>query len=47
MTSTNEGFCRGHFCPRFSILMTLSTYSRFVLIMISTESAYRIDVNPV
>ena len=39
MISTAEGLCRGDFCSRFSNLKTISTYSRFFLDTISTESA--------
>ncbi len=39
MISTAEGLCRGDICSRFSNLETISTYSRFVLTTISTESA--------
>ena len=42
MISTPDGRCRGNFCSRSSNLKPISTYSRFVLAMISTESAYKI-----
>ena len=35
--STTDGLCRGDFFSRFSNLKTISTYSRFVLVSISTE----------
>ena len=40
--STTDGLCRGDFFSRFSNLKTISTYSRFVLVSISTELAYKI-----